>query len=206
MVTLHLCSRLTCFIVNAHSGKRKNVLIINDQQLKATDLLKSGCPPTASPTCSLYTDKDCHDHVYPTLARFCFPMNARIAKGASCRLLETRLSRSKHAKDGGDDTHDTGGARDVDGVGGARGSRRGAATAARVGAGGQGAGATGVRLGALAGVGTLDDIVAARQGAEVVAGGGDVVRGLEVEGTLDILKVGELNAGRLLVRATRECL
>ena len=111
-------------------------------------------------------------------------------------MLPPQRSLSKQAENGRHNTHQPRSARDVGGVvGGAavRGRRRGAAVA-RVGAGGEGAGAARVGLGACAGVGALDDVVLARQGLEVAAGRRDVARGLEVEGAADVLEGGEGNA------------
>ena len=69
-----------------------------------------------------------------------------------------------------------------------------AAAVAGIGARGESAGAAGTRLATAASVGTLDDVVRAGKRLEVVAGGGQVLRRLQVESTLDVLERGQRDA------------
>ena len=115
------------------------------------------------------------------------------------------LIRLKHAEDGGNDTHEAGCTGDLDcscragAAGGGPRAGAGAVTVAAVGARGKGASATGLLLATRAGVGTLDDVVGAREGLEVVAGVRDVVRRLHVESTTDVHELGELDVREVAV-------
>jgi len=134
----------------------------------------------------------CLEHPSPPLVATSTHMRRR-----NNMMRNDSTTRLEHAKECSDNAHKAGGTCDLESAGSAgasgRPARAGTIAVTAVGAGRKSAAPAGLLLGASAGVGTLDNVVRAGKGLEVVAGIADILGGLEVEGTTDIHKLRQLN-------------